>query len=139
MSEQIPINELARIVSAGVERLQDRVKHLEAQLVGKMSNQCGFVSGSYTPTEAPPIVFGQAVTDGQIVAIYAGTEDDYFKLLRRNQFGQLFEVRRPLQIRCIFRPATYDEMRAACPHDWLVSRYCDYCRPRTPETTGDVP
>lgn len=88
------------------------------------------------PPAAPELGFGQAVTDGQIVAIYAGEEGAEFKLLRHNVHGVLSEVRRPWNLRSTFRPATYDEMRSACPHDWLIERYCSICRPSQPPRDG---
>lgn len=85
-----------------------------------------------SPPAAPVLSFGQVVTDGQIVAVYAGEEGAEFKLLRHNIWGVLFEVRREWKMRPTFRPATYDEMRAACPHDWLDAKFCDACRAAQP-------
>jgi hypothetical protein len=76
---------------------------------------------------APEPIVGQAVTDGMIVAIYAGDEGAQFKLLRHNAHGMLSEVRRPWAMRNKYRPATYDELLAACPHDWLSNVLCDHC------------
>jgi hypothetical protein len=90
------------------------------------------LSSAKPPPDAPDLAFGQVVTDGQIVSIYAGAEGAEFKLLRHSIHGMLCEVRRPWSMRGKFRPATYDEMCSACPHDWLIQPYCDICWPTKP-------
>jgi hypothetical protein len=114
-----------------IERLSRPVHEREPPHCSTCS--CGLAP---EPAAAPELVFGQAVTDGQIVAIYAGEEGAEFKLLRHNVHGVLSEVRRPWNLRSTFRPATYDEMRSACPHDWLNDRYCSICRPSQPPRDG---
>lgn len=118
------------ITSHTVEITAEQRQMLTARGVGEIPG------GAHEPPAAPVLSFGKVVTDGQIVAIYAGEEGAEFKLLRHNVHGALSEVRRPWNMRSTFRPATYDEMRAACPHDWLIERYCSICRPSKPPGDG---
>lgn len=118
-----------------LERELNEVRQANAELLRRNV----VLSSAHEPPTAPADAFGQMVTDGMIVAIYAGEEGAEFKLLRHNSDGLLCEVRRPWGMRGKYRPATYDEIRSTCLHGWLSSRLCPECSPPTkiPECQHD--